>query len=32
MVIEMRLRDIAVTAAAVVIMGALFPIGLLGDD
>jgi len=28
----MRLRDIAVTAAAVVIMGALFPIGLLGDD
>jgi len=28
----MRLRDIAITAAAVVIVGALFPIGLLGDD
>jgi len=28
----MRLRDIAITAAAVVVIGALFPIGLLGDD
>jgi len=30
--LKMRLRDIAITAAAVVVIGALFPIGLLGDD
>ena len=29
---KMKLSDIVLTAAAVVIIGTLFPIGLLGDD
>jgi len=32
MVIEMKLSDLMIGAAAVVIIGTLFPIGLFGDD